>query len=194
MDSWLLGRPKVKFYGAYPCGFLLRARDLLGVHPLDSVLHVASGRVKAYSDPEHGVQPGVSVRGWGPNDKTLDIDPEHDPDYLQDARLPFPCRYFSKVVSTPHPPAGLCFWPAILMDPPYTEEDASHYNCGASVFPPVTLLLKNALAAVRPGGRVGVLHYLFPRPPKEARLVAKVSVNHGYGNRDRCYSVFERPL
>jgi hypothetical protein len=180
-DVWLLGRPKVKYYGAYPCGFLRRARDLLGVHPFDPVLHVCSGMVHEYSNPENGVKPGVAVAGFGPNDATLDIDPECVPDFLQDARKPFPLNGRKK-------------WHAILIDPPYTPEDASNYRCGANVLPTASELLRNGLEAVRHGGRVGVLHYLFPRPPKGVRLVAKVSVSVGYANRDRCFSVFEKPL
>lgn len=30
-DFWILARPKVKYYGAYPSGFLERARALVGV-------------------------------------------------------------------------------------------------------------------------------------------------------------------
>lgn len=183
----ILGRPKVKYYGAYPCGFLLRARDLLGIHWEEPLLHVCAGKVKAYSDPAHGVQPGVAVRGWGPNDKTLDIDPALEPDYCQDARESLPELCFTNGSRF-----GL-LWPAILIDPPYTEEDATHYACGSDVFPDAGALLKNALAAVRPWGRVGMLHYLWPRPPKGVRCVAKISVSTGFGNRDRCYSVFERP-
>lgn len=188
-DTWLLGRPKVKYYGSYPCGFLQRARDLLGVHPLDPVLHVCSGLVRDYGKPENGVKPGVSVPGFGINDRTLDIDPETQPDFLHDAREPWPLRCSCEFVDCEQK-----HWPAILIDPPYSEADAAQYRCGADVLPSTGLLLKHAFEAVRPGGRVGMLHYLFPRPPKEARLVAKISVNHGYGNRDRCYSVFERPL
>ena len=53
--------------------------------------------------------------------------------------------------------------------------------------------LKNALAAVRLGGRVGMLHYLLPQPPKEgAKFIACVGVTTGYNNRMRVFSVFER--
>jgi hypothetical protein len=38
-----------------------------------------------------------------------------------------------------------------------------------------------------------MLHYVFPRPPKDARLVAVIHVLVGYGNRSRIYSVFEKP-
>jgi hypothetical protein len=47
-DSWILARSKMKYFGAYPSGFLERARALLGVTCGDSVLQVCSGRVRDY--------------------------------------------------------------------------------------------------------------------------------------------------
>ena len=59
--------------------------------------------------------------------------------------------------------------------------------------PSANALLKNALASVRVGGRVGMLHYVLPQPPREGvKFVACVSVIVGYNNRMRCFSVFER--
>jgi hypothetical protein len=45
---------------------------------------------------------------------------------------------------------------------------------------------------VAPGCRVGILHFVLPSPPKEARFVAAVAVLTGYNNRVRVFSVFER--
>lgn len=167
-DTWILARPKVKYYGAYPNGFLQRARALLGVGPNDPVLHVCGGRVKDYPN------------GWalGRRDFTLDADPAMHPDYMQDA-------------ASPLPQPGV--WSAVLIDPPYTEADADHYAPGREKLPKPNLLLKNAIDAVRPGGRVGMLHYIVPSPPKGVRFVALVSVWVGYNNRVRAFSVFERP-
>ena len=39
-DVWILARSKVPYYGAYPAGFLHRARTLLGVDAVGAVLHV----------------------------------------------------------------------------------------------------------------------------------------------------------
>ena len=174
-DMWILARPKVKYWGAFPSGFLSRARELLGVHADDPILHVCSGMVRKYP-----------FRGLGKNDKTLDLDPSLQPDFVQDARDPLP-----------GPPLELVSfasrgWPAILIDRPYTEADAEHYAVGAAVLPDPNALLRNALGAVRPGARVGMLDYLLPRPPKTARFVAAVGVIVGFGNRVRIYSVFER--
>lgn len=174
-DTWFLARAKLKggrkYYGAYPGGFLERARALLGVGEEDAVLHVCGGRVKDYP----------YRRGFGPHDKTLDLDPALEPDYLQDASLGLPTM-------------GAAFlWPAVLIDPPYTETDADHYVPGRDSLPRPNVLLKNALEVVRPGGRVGLLHYILPQPPKEAVFVAAVSVLVGFNNRVRVFSVFERP-
>lgn len=174
---WILARAKLKngqkFYGSYPAGFPERARALLGVTINDAALHICGGKIKYYP----------YANAIGQNDKTLDLDESLDPDYLQDARDPYPAVEGG--------------WPAILMDPPYSEEDAKHYSPGAEKYPKPALLLKNALLAVRPGGRVGILHYLSPRPPSErigfkTRFVACIGVVVGFNNRIRVFSVFEK--
>jgi hypothetical protein len=96
---------------------------------------------------------------------------------LQDAREPFPGNG----------------WCGILIDPPYSEADAGHYAPGAEAYPKPNLLLKHGLDAVLPGGRVGIIHYILPSPPKGAVFVAAVGVLCGFNNRIRIYSVFENP-
>lgn len=171
-DLWILARPKVKYYGAYPSGFLHRARALLGVGRTAAVLHVCSGRVRDYP-----------YKGLGVNDKLLDLDPAVEPDFLQDARKPLPMK------SAPNPSV---FWDAVLIDRPYTTEDAAHYTPGADALPPINPLLKNAISVVDIGSKVGVLDYVWPQPPKNATEVAVVSVVMGRNNRGRLFTVFER--
>lgn len=170
-DTWILARPKVPYYGAYPNGFLERARVLLGVDLSQPVLHVCGGMVKDY--------PGK--RGIGFNDCTLDMDPLLFPDYLRDARDPIP-----------DPDK----WAAVLGDPPYTPEDADHYAVGRSVLPSACEILTSALKGVRPGVRVGILHYIWaaPRPRDLGNPLALITVIAGYDNRARLFSVWERPL
>lgn len=168
-DVWLLARPKltggVKYYGAYLGGFPERARTLLGVSLDDPVLHVCGGMARNYPYP----------RAFGPNDKTLDLNPDVSPDYLQDAAAPLPEGFR-----------------AYLMDPPYSEVDAEHYPPGAKKYPAPGRMVANAIAVLPIGGRVGIIHYLLPRPPANAKLVAVVGVVCGFGNRMRTYSVFEK--
>jgi hypothetical protein len=184
-DMWILARPKVKYWGAYPGGFLSRARELLGVSIYTPLLHVCSGRVTDYP-----------FRGFGPHDVTVDLDPALEPDYIMDVRS-----------DLPPPPEGHNAWPAILMDPPYTEEDAKEYAHGEGALPNPNKLLRLGLERVAPGGRVGMLHYIVPRPPKTlkvslnveggevvetpVRFVACVGVFVGFANRIRAYSVYE---
>lgn len=170
-DTWILARSKVKYYGAYPAGFLGRARALLGVGISDPVLHVCGGRVRDYP-----------YSGFGANDYTLDLDPDLQPDFLQDARDELPRCELT--------PEGK--WPAILIDRPYSEIDAAHYEPGPNKLPDLNDLLKRSLQAVSVGGKVGTLDYLWPHPGKHGKEVAVVGVGTGRNNRARWYCVFER--
>ena len=155
----------MKRYGAYLGGFPERARALLGVRIDEPVLHVCGGLSRLY--PYAG--------GFGPNDKTLDLDPSCEPDFLRDARDEYPAGFR-----------------AVLADPPYSEPDAAHYPPGAERYPTPTIILRRGLSAVGVGGRVGIIHYALPQPPKNAKFIACVGVVCGFNNRIRAYSVFER--
>lgn len=170
-DTWILARPKVKYYGAYPNGFLERARVLLGCSVSEPILHVCGGRSREY--------PGK--RGWGPNDLTLDLDLDLEPDFRYDIREPLPGEWADK-------------FRAIIADPPYTEGDADHYAVGRGVFPSATQVLTNCLKGVSKGTKVGILHYVFaaPRPRELGRLHALITVVTGYDNRLRAFTVFEK--
>lgn len=186
-DLWILARPKVPYYGAYPSGFLQRARALLGITHTDPLLHVCGGHARQYSLPEYGVAKGIAQEGFGLNDRTLDIDPDTLPDFVCDVRTqPLPQCARINVEPTAYG------WPAILADPPYTAEDSAKYTVDA--IPEANALLRTCLAAVRVGGRVGMLHYVWPSPPASAKAIACVGVIAGYNNRMRCYSVFERKV
>lgn len=181
-DMWILARAKLKdgqkYYGAYLGGFPERARTLLGCRLDQPVLHVCGGKAKLYP----------YKRGFGPKDKTLDLDPAVSPDYLLDAREPFPLHTVEGTGGWEDEP-----WAGILIDPPYSEQDAMHYAVGAEAYPKPNALIKNAFEVLPAGGRVGIIHYILPSPPKDAIFVACVGVICGYNNRIRCYSVFEKP-
>jgi hypothetical protein len=185
-DTWILARPKVKYYGAYPNGFLERARVFLPVTRTEPVLHVCAGKVKLYPT-------------WSklcPHDLTVDIDPAVEPDLVADVRGGIPGPGAFALPATKFMLGEFTEdlrWRGILIDRPYTEADADHYATGRGTLPPIRKLLADALAVCCVGGRVGVLDYVFPRPPREGvKLIAKVGVTVGYDNRDRCFSVFER--
>lgn len=168
-DTWILARAKlkggVKRYGSYLGGFPERARALLGVTIDDPVLHVCGGLARLYP----------YANGFGPNDKTLDLDPNVEPDFLQSAASPLPTGFR-----------------AMLADPPYTPEDARQYFPGEAQYPLPNKIVAGMLAALSPGQRCGIIHYIIPSPPKGARFVACVGIVSGFNNRGRFYSVFER--
>jgi hypothetical protein len=169
-DTWILARSKVKYYGAYPAGFLHRARHLLAAHIEEPVLHVCSGHLREYP-----------YRGLGLGDKLLDLDPTCEPDYLQDARKVFPA-------------SGRGYWKAVLIDRPYTPEDADQYVPGRELLPSANELVKNGIAAVAVGSKVGILDYIWPQPPKNAIEQAVITVMTGRNNRARVFTVFERTV
>jgi hypothetical protein len=178
-DTWILARSKVKYYGAYPSGFLHRARHLLGVHISLPILHVCSGKVKDYP-----------FRGFGKWDQTLDLDPACSPDFLQDARDPFPLYHLSGFGKDN--PEGDRAWNGVMIDRPYSAEDATHYVPGPDVLPTANQLVKNAINVVPVGGKVGILDYIWPQPPKNAVEQAVITVVTGRNNRARLFTVFER--
>lgn len=173
-DIWFLARAKLKgdkkYYGAYLGGFPERARALLGCSILAPVLHACGGMAKHYP----------YYRGFGPHDKTMDLNPVCEPDFLQDARDKWPLD--SKQL----------YWSGILIDPPYSPQDADHYSPGAAKYPQPNALLKRAFEVLPVGGRVGIIHYILPKAPANSHFVAAVGVLCGFNNRIRIYSVFEK--
>jgi hypothetical protein len=176
-DLWFLARAKLKggkkYYGAYLGGFPERARILIGANINESVLHVCGGMAKHYP----------YSRAFGPNDKTLDLDPMCEPDFLQDARNLFPLFPTSTENNN---------WAGVLIDPPYSFDDAKHYNVGSDVYPNPNQLVINALKVLSIGNKVGIIHYILPKCPKNAKFVACVGIICGFNNRIRCFSVFEK--
>jgi hypothetical protein len=181
-DVWILARPKVKYFGAYPAGFLQRARDLLAVGADDQILHICSGAVRSYKCGP-GCKGEAHYHGFGKNDLTFDLDAELKPDIIGDARNP---DDYQEAINT-HPQIQ-----AVLADPPYNLEFAKSYRVGPQVLPSANDIVKNSIDILPVGGRVGVLSMHWPRYPKNARQIALVGVVVGNGNIGRWFAVFER--
>ena len=164
-DTWILARPKgQRIYGAFPSGFYWRMRAMLPGY----LCHLCSGSLGP-TDDANAIFVDKNRPEWA--------EAPVDPDFIQGnaTRTAFADGVFD----------------AVMIDPPYSPEDAVEYGHD---YPEPKDLLREAWRIVRPGGRVGFLHYLFPRPPvKDCRLVATISVLMGYGNRIRLFTVFEKP-
>jgi len=89
-------RVKSKFYGGYPAGYLRRIKALFP--DKTNVLHLFSGKVDTAAFPG----------------KTVDIRPELNPDYLDDAH------------TLTHVP--LTTFDLVMADPAYSVEDCEHYG------------------------------------------------------------------
>lgn len=106
---------------------------------------------------------------------TVDIRPEARPRVLADGtRLPFLDRTFR----------------AVIIDPPYTDEYAR--NLYGTTNPRPSWLLREASRVLKPGGRVGILHFAVPFAPKGCRFVEVYGICTGTGYRIRAFTVFER--
>jgi len=174
-DVCLMARPKVPYYGAFPNGSLERMRLPLGALIDDPILFVCSGRVRDYP-----------CRGFGPNDKTVDINPKLKPDFVMDVRHQLPSFHRGREHG----------WRAMIVDTPYSREEARRYGT-EDEYPEPDALLKLCLEHTRAGGRVGVLHWYWPRPPREVhgcaiKEVFAMAVTTCRGSRWRGYVVFEK--
>lgn len=156
-------------------GFPERARVLIGC-PLDQpMLHVCGGLAKLYP----------YQRAIGEFDKTMDLDTTVSPDFLKD------CREKDWPVGIPDHD-GLQTWGGILIDPPYGEIEARQYPPGEDKYPNPHQLVQTAINTLRVGYKVGIIHYIIPRCPKNAKFIADIGITCGFGNRKRAFTVFER--
>jgi len=105
----------------------------------------------------------------------VDMRPAANPDVVGDGRhLPFADGTFR----------------GVLLDPPYSVEYAEQLY-GTS-YPRPSHLLAEAARVVRPGGVIGMLHFLVPYPPPECDIVGVWGVTQGCGYRIRAFTVYRK--
>lgn len=102
VGTWIMGndyRVKSEYYGGYPAGYLRRIKALFP-DKLEAtcLLHLFSGRVDTEALPG----------------ETIDLNPDTEPDYVDDAQT------LEKVPVEKYD--------LILADPPYSVEDCEHYG------------------------------------------------------------------
>jgi hypothetical protein len=161
VGTWIMGndyRVRSGYYGGYPAGYLRRIKALFP--DKRNVLHLFSGKVDLTALPG----------------KTVDINAEHSPDYVDDAQT---------LVCVPVEQFDL-----VLADPPYSVEDADHYQ--------TTMIKRNVVMRVlgqrlRAGAHVVWLDQVLPMYRKNQFDIAGVigivkSTNH----RFRVCVIYER--
>lgn len=78
----------------------------------------------------------------------------------------------------------------MLLDPPYTEHYAKELY-GVD-YPRPSHLLREAARVVRPGGRIGFVHYITPIPPPGCHVEKVFGLSTGFGYPMRAVTIFER--
>lgn len=160
---WIMGndyRVKSTYYGGYPAGYLKRIKALFPEK--QRVLHLFSGKVDTATTPG----------------KTVDLNPDLKPDYLDDAQTleGVPIQDFD----------------LIMADPPYSVEDAERYQTTMVNRNKVMQALGSRLA---PGAHIVWLDQVLPMFRKDQFAIEAVigmvkSTNH----RFRVVTIFGRPI
>jgi len=153
VGTWIMGNnytTKMGYYGEYPCGYLKRIKSLFP--DKTNILHLFSGKVD------------LSIIGG----KTVDINPELNPDYIDDAQT---------LENVPVEEFDL-----IMGDPPYSIEDAEHYQ--------TTMIKRNKVMKVlgkrcKKGCHIVWLDQVLPMYKKELLTIESVigmvkSTNHRF--------------
>lgn len=108
---------------------------------------------------------------------TVDIRPETNPDYVCDAR------------DTPFEDESFDF---ILIDPPYSYEYARNLYGTEEHYPKPGQLMKEACRLLRPGGKVGILHFQVPMIRKPLKIRHVIGITTGLGYNIRAFTVVEK--
>jgi SAM-dependent methyltransferase len=107
----------------------------------------------------------------------VDVRPEMNPDVVCDARnTPFEDETFD--------------W--IMCDPPYSEEYARNLYGTEKHYPKPGQLLREATRLLKPGGRVGLLHFQVPMVRKPLHIIEVRGITTGLGYAIRAFTIMEK--
>lgn len=107
----------------------------------------------------------------------VDIRPEMNPTVVCDARnTPFDDESFE--------------W--VMIDPPYSEEYARNLYGTEDSYPKPGQLMREASRLLRPGGKVGLLHFQVPMIRKPLKMLAVYGITTGMGYNIRSFTVCEK--
>lgn len=108
---------------------------------------------------------------------SVDIRPETRPDIVADCR------------ATPLADESFEY---ILADPPYSPEYARNLYGTETDYPKPSQILREAARLLRPGGKVGLLHFQVPMHRKPLRLERVYGLTTGAGFAIRAWSLYEK--
>ncbi len=106
----------------------------------------------------------------------VDVRPEARPDILADGRAL---------------PLADGAWPGgILIDPPYSAHYARELY--GVEYPRPSQLLREAARVIAPGGRIGIVHYITPKPTPGLTFVKAFGLSTGFDMPMRAISIYAR--
>lgn len=107
----------------------------------------------------------------------VDIRPEMNPDIVADCR------------NVPLPDGSVDF---ILADPPYASDYARNLYGTEASYPKPGEILKEAARLLKPGGKIGLLHFIVPVTRKPMKMLGVYGVTTGAGYAIRAWSLWQR--
>jgi len=78
----------------------------------------------------------------------------------------------------------------IMIDPPYTPEYAA--NLYGTQYPKPGKLLKEAARVLRPGGKVGLLHFMVPMNRYPLKIITIIGITCGLGQQIRAFTILQK--
>jgi len=108
---------------------------------------------------------------------TVDIRPECRPTFVADCR------------ATGLPDETFDY---ILADPPYAKDYAENLYGTGKDYPKPGEILREAARLLRPGGRVGILHFIVPMTRRPLKMMGVWGITTGAGYAIRAWSLFEK--
>lgn len=161
VGTWIMGndyRVKSGFYGGYPAGYLRRIKALF--HEKTNALHIFSGKVDLEAFPG----------------KTVDINAENQPDFLDDAQ---------SLKNVP-----LEGFDIVLADPPYSVEDCDHYK---TTMVKRNVVMRSLGERLRAGCHVIWLDQVLPMYRKDQfSMEAVIGICKSTNHRFRVVTIFKK--
>lgn len=82
----------------------------------------------------------------------------------------------------------------ILADPPYAQDYAANLYGTGERYPAPGAIVREAARLLRPGGRLGLLHFLVPMVRKPMRIRGVYGVTTGSGYAIRAWTLMEKSV
>lgn len=82
----------------------------------------------------------------------------------------------------------------IMADPPYSESYAHNLYGTEDVYPKPGEILREACRLLRPGGYVGLLHFIVPMVRRPLRLIQVYGITTGSGYAIRAWSLLQKEI